>query len=881
MARKMVERPAYATDICDRLRHSRATAIAEITGGEALSRALSDIMDDAIRAMLAAVCADVGVEVNGALPDATSLAILAVGGYGRRELSPGSDFDIAFVPSEEGHPELDEVVRRIYHLLMDVVTVGAELKVGYSYRLIDDLDGLEHPTQTALLDARAVAGSQDLAHRFGDELMLSLRPAAFAHHKHEERTTAWAKFDNSVYCVEPNLKDGPGGLRDYQAAGWIARARYGIRRPDVWTELRGLGLVSDRELREVREAREFLLQVRHHLHRLTGRQNDALTGDRQEALAQAIIPPGAEVPVQAFMRRVYQAMETIHRAYCRISEACLAGPLALDRRLVVKGCRIHATDPDLLTDDPSALERIFRHFQEFGFRPGPDLEETLAGDARRQAPAMRPEALAPLFTTLLASERSAASLRLMADLGILDQALPEFADARTLAPLNVAHRHTVGEHSLRALELLERLPATVEPELNELRRLHGLIANPELLRLALLIHDVGKARPHLNHSETGAAIARAAGARLGFDSEAQDTLDFLVLRHQLMAETAQLRDMTQDQTVRAFCDAVQTVDRLRLLYLFTYADMAATNLGVWTAMAARFIEELYFRAEAALTHGLPDESKDPGFTSYRRRIKQELSTHNLPQGELDAHLALMPTSYLLNTPLEEVAEHVRAIDRLKSGSPVVTFAAGPANEYTVVNLVAYDDPQPGLLSKIAAVLFANDVETRAAQVYTREGERPIAIDTLWAQYHGGELPPVKRRDLERDLQSVIGGHQSAEELPRRRGKRLPTRVMPGIAINNDLSDRHSVVEVEGSDMRGVLYRVTRAMSEVGWDIHSARVTTLIGEARDAFYVTDARGGKVPLDATPLVERMRRDAEEETQLREKRRTREPREARRAS
>jgi [protein-PII] uridylyltransferase len=856
MPGRAIERPEYATVIRDRLREQRERALREISGGEALCHALSDIMDRAIRQMLEVVSHEAEVEVEGSDPSAPALVILATGGYGRYELSPGSDIDITFVPSEEGSPGLDEVARRMYHLLMDLITIGADLKVGYAYRLIDDCDGLEHPTQTALLDARPIAGSVALAHRFADALMDHLRPAAFAYHKAEERKENWLKYGETVFCVEPNLKEGPGGLRDLQAAGWIARARYGIRNAALWPELRGLGLISDRELTETFAAKEFLLKVRHRLHQLSGRQNDTLSADRQEELAPLLGFESEPVPVIALMHRVYDAMATIHRTYRRVSDACLDGPFSLDRRLIMQRGLIRATDPDLLDDDPTALSRIFHHFQEFGFKPDRSLEDMIRHEARRGTAALQPERLCPLLLSLLRLDRAAPALRLMSDLGLLDRALPEFSVARTLTPLNAVHRFTVGEHSLTALDQLEALPFSSDSSLGELRRLYTSgDLSLEILRLALLLHDLGKATPERNHAQTGLDIARSVADRMNLDTDATELLEFLTYHHQTMSETAQLRDLTDDQTIRDFVEKANDVERLRLLYLMTYADMSATGPGVWTAVASRFIEDLFYRAETALLHGLPDPTKDPGYTGYRRRMRQELSLHHLPAEEVDEHCSRMPAGYLLNTSLEEIAAHVRAIDRVKNGGPVADFFPGPGNEATVIALCAYDDPQPGLLSKIAAVLFAHDIELHAAQVFTREGEPQIAIDTLWAEFNGGEIPPLKRRDLEKDLLSVISGKMTAPDLLKRRGKKLPAIEPPTIEIRNDLSERHSVVEVDATDARGLLYRVTRAIARLGWDIHSARISTLEGEARDAFYVTDAEGRKLSLDPAPLCQMM--------------------------
>jgi [protein-PII] uridylyltransferase len=692
-----------------------------------------------------------------------------------------------------------------------------------------------------------------------------LRPAAFAFHKHQERREGWAKFGNSVYVLEPNLKEGVGGLRDFQAAGWIARARYHLRSDLLWQELRGQRLLTDPELDELLESREFLLRVRHQLHLLVGRQNDSLTADRQEAVAERLgfTADGEGVPVVRFMRRVYESMAVLHRTYRRISEVCLEGPLPLDRRLILKRNRIHATDRDLLEDDSSSLTRVFHHFQEFGFRPDHDLEEMIGSAVRRGSPALQPAALSPLLMSLLTGERAAPAMRLMDDLGVLEIALPEEADCRTLTPLNLVHKYTVGEHSLRALELLEDLPFNVDTDLAELRRIYTLVERPEILRLALLLHDVGKAVPERNHAETGAMKARQAGERLGLDDFSRELLEFLVLHHQLMSETAQLRDLTQDQTMRDFCAIGKDVRQLRLLYLLTYADMKATGPGIWTAVASRFLEELYHRAEAALMHGLPDTSSDPDLLQYRRRMRRELSYHNLPTEEVEAHCALMPASSLLNTPLDEIAAHVRAMDRLKNENPSIDFFPGPGGQATMLTICAYEDPEPGLLSKIAAVLYANDVEVHAAQVYTRQGEPQIAIDTLWTQFHGGEVPPVKRRDVEKDLTLVLSGQATAADLLKKRGKRVPATIIPRIEVRNDLSEGHSVVEVDAADTRGLLLRVTRAMSKVRWDIHSARVSTLDGEARDAFYVTDAQGEKLPLDSMPLILQILEDAAEES------------------
>jgi [protein-PII] uridylyltransferase len=837
-------RPPETLEIAEQLKRSRSELLSRFgeLGGFALSHRLADLVDQVIRRIYSVACAGAKATPDDDLP----LAILATGGYGRRDLAPFSDVDVTFVLQEEGDPVLDAVVRRMFLLLMDVFTVAGGLTVGYAYRLVEDCEGLEHETQTALLDARRVAGSEPLAHSFSAELARTLEPGLFCTHKWRERERAW-KEAGTVFLTEPNLKEGPGGLRDLHCAGWMARARYDIQRRDVWTELRGLRVLTHTEVDDLRVAHEALLRTRHALHLQAGRQMDHLVAERQEAVAAALGYGTLDQPdLDAFHTQLYSSARTIHALSKKVIDHCLAGPLALSNRLVLCDGALHPTDRHLFVDSPSVMVAVFHNAQEYGFRLSPELRDSLIDVADGRVGEWDEETFRTLFLSVLAGKtRVGPTLRLMSECEILRKGLPEFGPLLSTSSLNLAHRYTVGEHTLRAVEILDSLRRSDATDTMDLRRILSEVERPEILFLATLLHDAGKASRADDHSEVGAKMAAEVARRLRLDDSAVDNVAFLVRNHLLMSETVQLRDMHQEQTLRDFVGVVTDREKLRMLYLVTYADMNATGPGIWTSLQARFLEELYYRAEQALTQGLPEEQPEARIEGFQRRMKRELSLRNLSSEQVEEHTDRMSATYLLNTPMEQMAFHIRLVQRLKEQGPVVEFTDERGSDFTVMTLCTYDDPEPGLLHKIAGVLLANDLEVHAAQVFTGSDQPQIVLDTLWVGAHGAPLPLSRRRELEADLLSVLQGQVSVPELLKRRGRRLSRASMPReIRLHDDLSDLHTVVEVRGLDERGLLYRATGAMSSLGWGIHSARITTIGGEARDAFYVTDRSGGKV-------------------------------------
>ena len=791
-------------------------------------------------------------------PDAEGvpLAIIATGGYGRRELAPFSDVDLTFVSLHEDDPALNSVIKDMFQMVMDVFLYGAGYKVGYAYRLIGDVGQLDHQTQTTLLDSRFLCGDRALFREFRAAFRAQILTADFLFRKWAERESVLAKYGgDSVYGVEPNVKEGAGGLRDIQNAEWIGevRARVGLAR--VWPTLVEHGVLSEEDRVSVGQSRAFLHTARCALHIVSGEARDTLTSEKQEAVAALLAYPDTEeVPaVETFMRDYYCHAANARRIARNVIAHCLDSDLPLTPALSSIGRRLVVSDPDAADQDAALPLHAAELAQAYGLETsgalGDDVRRFLQAHPSPGDPASAGRVLARLLTTSLSA---ADALDVLEEWGALSWLFPEFAPLMTLIPYDAAHEYTVGAHSLRVVRNLERLRTTPDPKLTDYRRISAEIAFPEVLYLAGLIHDVGKQWPQGHHEQTGADAARRIAQRLGWDQERCDKLTFLVRHHLLMAEISRLRDLSLDETIREFTRQVSDLDSLNMLYLLTYADTNAVGVGIWTEVKAKFLSELYFRAEAVLSAPSDQESGGPALPNIARqrdRIRKQLAAQNLPPDLIHEHTRNLPTQYLLNTPLEEMYLHIAMIDRLRETfQPIVDFKHEFGTDFTELTIVAYDDPDPGLLAKITGVLYAHDVNVHVAQVFTRDSSVRIALDTVWVDFRGRPLPPGKRDEVSASLRRVLLGEVGVGELLQKHKKTLKEQAIFSATIDDAASDRFSLLEISAPDEKGVVYRLARAISHCGWNIHAARLSVWGSRARDAFYITGQDRKKVPADA---------------------------------
>lgn len=835
-------------------------------GGLQMSREFSDLTDAVIQRMYVLAC-----RRSGANPETAQLAIVATGGYGRRELAAFSDIDLTFVPYRDGDPTIDRTIREMFTLVMDVCIARCGLEVGYAYRLMEDCPQLDHQTTCGLLDARLIAGNNRLFIQFEDAYWSGFNPTDFIFTKLRERAKSLDKWGTTPRIVEPHLKEGPGGLRDLQTAVWLTQARWQL----AATRVRGSrsldSLVREADVptsdaAQLAIAKEKLFQVRNALHALAGAERDQLVVTRQEDVAGILgyRPDSAPAlsdhqalshgtpPVEKFMADLYPALATIRRISDQVMRRIGSSRLILGIGLDCKNRSIVPANSSLESDDPVWMLWMCELAQKYGIGYGEAIERSAVDLIATNPVIAEPAPASQVFLNILGTTTGLYStVQKMADLGILGWFLPEFAAIFDLIPYDSSHDHTVGQHTILILKHLEALQTSTAEEDAEMRRVLEDLADPAQLMLAVLLHDCGKAVPGKPHSETGETIAAEVCRRLGLSEEASSNVGFLVASHLVMAETSRLHDLNLDQTLRDFTQVVGDLDRLNMLYLLTYADTKSVGEGVWTQVKARFLRELWQRASAVLSDEEPVGYDDAAIARARRRLLKDLSFENLPEEDVAEHISAMPAHYLLNQSLKQIALHIGFVRRVREGQPVVDFFGERDATYSELTVCAFDDPQPGLLAKITGALAAADVNVHAAQVVTRStAVDSIALDTLLVDSRGRQLSPGKRREVATNLVAVLSGATTVETLLSRRrfpktDSQAPTAkngiVQPRVSVRREVSDKLTHIELAAPDSVGIFYRFCDAISRLGWDIHSARVSIWTNEARAGFYVTGCGG----------------------------------------
>jgi [protein-PII] uridylyltransferase len=415
-------------------------------------------------------------------------------------------------------------------------------------------------------------------------------------------------------------------------------------------------------------------------------------------------------------------------------------------------------------------------------------------------------------------------------------------------PPDPAHRYTVGEHSLKIIEYLEELRSTQGEGGERFSELMAQCSHFDVLCLAALIHDAGKLLPGADHCEASLGICQHVGARLRLAPEKQEIMDLLVGQHLLLVRTGRLHDLKAPAIIQSVAERVGSLDALRHLYVFTYVDTRAVAEKNWTSMDHRDLEEL-FRKVQNLLMGKAQEESDAGKVEGRiGEIRHSIARSSEPQSDeaVRRHCDSMPASYILNTPLDEIAFHIKLLAGLAAEQVVLDLYNRPGDDYSELTVCAYDDPQPGMLAKITGVLYGCDADIQKAQVFTLNMEHPVVLDTLWIRSAGRQVSEARGRRILAALKEILTGRRTIDQLLQSMGKQPPAGIpLDSVDLRNDISEEHTVVHVIARDLQGLLYLMTRALSRSGLDIHSARVATWAARAENNFYVTTLSGKQIP------------------------------------
>ncbi len=810
--------------------------------------------------------------VAGARPAAERMSIVAVGGYGRGTLAPGSDVDLLFLLPAKQTPTGERVVEFILYFLWDL-----GLKVGHATRSVAEcirLSRSDMTIRTAILEARHIVGdrplSDELAARFASEVVKGTG-REFIAAKLAERDQRHRQQGASRYLVEPNVKEGKGGLRDLHTLFWIAKYYYRVASRE---ELVKVGVFSKDELALFRKAEDFLWAVRCHLHFMTGRAEERLSFDVQREMARRLgytSHPGMR-DVERFMKHYFLVAKDVGdltNIFCAALEErhAKATPglnrfFRLPRRrrrtipgstdFVVDNDRINTASSRVFDKDPVNLIRIFHLADRYDLAFHPEAMQEIARSLGLIDAALRddPEANR-LFVEIVSSRRNPELvLRRMNEAGVLGRFVPDFGKIVSMMQFNMYHHYTVDEHLLRSIGVLAEIEhgdlADAHPLANEI--MPG-IKDRVVLYVALFLHDIAKGRPE-DHSIAGARVARRLGPRLGLSPAETETVAWLIEHHLVMSITAQSRDLNDRKTIADFAAVVQSMERLKLLLVLTVADIKAVGPGVWNGWKGQLLRTLYYETEPLLTGGHSQVSRDRRVAEAQGELAAAIAEKFPDWSEAGraAYIKRHYPAYLLRVDLPHKLAHAALLrDVERSGRKLATAVATRAFEgVTEITIVAPDHPR--LLSIIAGACTVAGANIVDAQVFTTtDGE---ALDSIAvSREFEDEADEMRRARRIGDLiEQALAGSVRLPEIvasksqPRARQKAFTLET--DILVDNSWSNQFTAIEASGLDRSGLLYDLTRAISDLNLNIASAHVVTFGERAVDVFYVTDLLGHKI-------------------------------------
>ncbi len=857
------------------------TMLLEDRSGTACTRRLSHQMDEIIRLIHDFAIAHVYRGAN--LSRGEKMAIVATGGYGRDALAPGSDVDLLFLLPHKQTARIEQIVEYILYILWDL-----GLKVGHATRNINECIRLaksDVTIATAMLEARFIWGERPLFDTLEQRFVDDVEKAGgrdFTTAKMAERDSRHERHDNSRYKVEPNIKDGKGGLRDLQTLYWIGKFVY---RVDHSRQLVGKGVFTQREYNQFQRCDDFLWAVRCHLHFVAGKAEDRLGFDFQPEIAERLdyqSKPGLS-GVERFMKHYFLVAKQVGdltRIFCaalELEQAKTAPGLAAGlvrpftrRRKAVKGYpdfviengRLNVADADVFERDNLNLIRLFWLGDREELEYHPDALSLVTRslklvdrDLRRNPDGNE------MFMAILTSRRDPEiQLRRMNETGLLGRLIQDFRKVVAMMQFNMYHHFTVDEHLLRCIANLAEIEkghlADEHPyatdfckDLSDTQR--------RILYVALLLHDIAKGRPE-DHSIAGARIAKRLCPHMGMTKMETTTVAWLVREHLTMSMVAQSRDLNDRKTIEDFADTVQSVDRLKLLLILTVCDIRGVGPGVWNAWKGQLIRQLHTETELLLTGGFSGASRATRIEAAREGLKESLA--EWPQDDREAYVELHYPAYLLAVDHEAQLRHADFIrNATQSGEQLALDYRTLAFEgMTEITVLAFDHPR--LLSIIAAACAASGANIVDAQIFTTTDGRALDTIRIAREFDADEDELRRARAIGRTIAAVLKGEAHIPQLKKRSKGRRKVRafsIQPEVSVDNSLSNEFSVIAVEGLDRTGLLSDLTHALSDLNLDIASAHITTFGERVVDTFYVTDLTGAQIesPARQKRIVERL--------------------------
>ena len=827
----------------------------EITGGH------SFLIDQLLRVIFDHVTSHLYPAPNRT--KAERISILAVGGYGRAEMAPHSDVDIAFLVPQRATPWCEQVIEATLYLLWDL-----GLQVGHSTRTLEEMIRMaksDLTIRTALLEGRYVWGDEalyDEGGRLFREDVVRGTERQFVTDKLAERNERHKRMGDSRYVVEPNVKEGKGGLRDLQTLYWIGKY---IHRVKSAAELVDVGLFTADEYKNFRRAEGWLLAVRCHLHELTGRAEDRLTFDLQRRIAERMNyadRPGKS-SVERFMQFYFLqakrvgALTGIFLAHIddefaqkTRARGFFAGFRTRPRSLkgyVIHGGRIAAPSDDWFTADPVRLIEIFQLAEANELEVHPETMRIANRDSSLIDRTLRndPRANALFLEVLTGKNDPEAVLRWMNEANVFGRFVPDFGRVNAQMQFDMYHHYTVDEHTIRAIGLLSRIEKgeLAEDHPRATRLIHK-VGSRRVAYVAALLHDIAKGRGG-DHSVLGAEVAEKLCPRFGLTESETEMVSWLVLNHLLMSHTAQKRDLTDLKTIEDFIGTVQSAERLRHLAILTAVDIRAVGPGTWNSWKGQLLGELYDVSSERLRLGHAGKGRKERVSSKQEAVKAQLGA----QADLiERYGETMGDAYWIAEPDDIAARNLRLYAATRDAEEQLAIETTYYEDRgaTLVTVIATD--HPGLFYRIAGGIHLAGANIIDARIHTtREG---WAVDNFLIQDPRGRpfREPSQLKRIENTITDALANRialtPKLAQRPLKHDRSKAFDVAPRVVFDNKASNKFTVIEVNARDRPALLNRLSRALFEAGVIVHSAHVTAYGERAADTFYVTDTTGFKL-------------------------------------
>ncbi|MEQ9111924.1 MAG: [protein-PII] uridylyltransferase [Rhodospirillaceae bacterium] len=843
---------AGRSEIRRRLEHG------ESTGSDTVAE-LSYLTDQILRILYDFATSRVfkrGVPTTG-----EKLSLLAVGGYGRGELAPGSDLDLLFLLPYKKTPFTENLVEYMLYVLWDL-----GFKVGHAVRTV--AENIKQATsdmtiRTALLEARWIWGDQALANELKEKFQSDVvdgTSMAFIEAKLAERDQRHERLGDSRYVLEPNIKEDKGGLRDLHTLYWIARYLYGASNIQ---DLVDRELIHEDAAARFYKAYDFLWTVRCHIHYLTGRADNRLTFDLQAQLADRMgyTDHAGGSSVERFMKHYFLIAKDVGdltRIFAAVLEEkerrkpMFQLPAALRRKtlegFVVESGRISVEDDEAFAKDPLKLIRIFHVAQEHGLDLHPRALELITRNLYLVSDLREDPVANKLFVEIMTFKRGPETmLRLLNEAGVFGRFVPDFGRVVAQMQFDMYHVYTTDEHTIRAIGILNRIEnKKLADELPIATEVIGKIQSRRALYVAVLLHDIAKGRGG-DHSELGAEIALTLCPRFGLTDEETETVSWLTRHHLLMSNTAFKRDLDDPKTILDFCGVVQSPERLKLLLVLTCADIRAVGPTVWNEWKATLLRDLYARADERMSDGHATATLDFRVSAARDALSKQLS--DWPASEREAFVVSGMPSYWVSYDADTHERHARFIRAAELGNQKIAVSFVVDKARGVSEMLIYTPDHPGLFSKIAGALSLSNVSIVDAKILTLSNG--MALDTFTVQDFNRTAitSETKINRIKSRVVAALEGRLRLDKELKKATDGLSNRIKaleapPRVIIDNTASKLFSVIEINGHDRQGLLFDITKAISELALQIGSAHISTYGERVVDVFYVKDIFGMKV-------------------------------------